>query len=308
MTYTLPINLHDLLRQRTIEGERVECKAGWNPQSALHAVCAFASDFQNLGGGYLVLGVEESDGLPVLAPKGIDPGRIEAVQNEILRVGQSSMQPNYHPFTGVYEIGGRTIHMLWVPGGETRPCKARVCLARGATEWEYYILRQSSTVRARGSDERELLSLAATVPFDDRYHQGAPLDDLLPRLIEGFLRDVGSDFSLQKTLSTETLGRRMNIVVGLLEACLPKNVGLLFFAAPHRFFPTTQIDVVWSPDGPGGDRFEEKEFRGPLAVILREAIEFIDRNYLKETVIKHPHQPEAERFWNFPLAAIEEPL
>ena len=45
-----------------------------------------------------------------------------------------------------------------------------------------------------------------------------------------------------------------------------------------------------------------------MAVILREAIEFIDRNYLKETVIKHPHQPEAERFWNFPLAAIEEAL
>ena len=31
MTSKLPINLHDLLRQRTIEGERVEYKAGWNP-------------------------------------------------------------------------------------------------------------------------------------------------------------------------------------------------------------------------------------------------------------------------------------
>ena len=135
------------------------------------------------------------------------------------------------------------------------------------------------------------------------------LDDLSPRLIQQFLRAVGSDLALESGLSTETLGRRMNIVGGPAEACFPKNVGLLFFnEAPHRFFPTTQIDVVWFPDGPGGDRFEEKEFRGPLAVILREAIEFIDRNYLKETVIKHPHRPEAERFWNFPLAAIEEAL
>ena len=140
-------------------------------------------------------------------------------------------------------------------------------------------------------------------------NQAASLDDLSLRLIERFLRDVGSDLALETGLSTETLGRRMNIVGGATEACFPKNVGLLFFnEAPHRFFPTTQIDVVWFPDGPGGDRFEEKEFRGPLAVILREAIEFIDRNYLKETVIKHPHQPEAERFWNFPLAAIEEAL
>ena len=101
----------------------------------------------------------------------------------------------------------------------------------------------------------------------------------------------------------------MNIVGGPAEACFPKNVGLLFFnEAPHRFFPATQIDVVWFPDGPGGDRFEEKEFRGPLSVILRDAIDFIARNYLKETVVKHPHQAEAERFWNFPLAAIEEAL
>ena len=101
----------------------------------------------------------------------------------------------------------------------------------------------------------------------------------------------------------------MNIVGGPSEACFPKNVGLLFFnEAPHRFFPATQIDVVWFPDGAGGDRFEEKEFRGPLSIILREAIDFIARNYLKEIVIKHPHQPEAERFWDFPLAAIEEAL
>ena len=120
---------------------------------------------------------------------------------------------------------------------------------------------------------------------------------------------MGSDLALETGLSTEILGRRMSIVDGPAEACFTKNVGLLFFnETPHRFFPATQIDVVWFPDGAGGDRFEEKEFRGPLSIILREAIDFIARNYLKETVIKHPHQPEAERFWNFPLAAIEEAL
>ena len=59
MTGKLPININHLLRQRTIEGERIEYKAGWNPQSVLHTVCAFANDFHNLGGGYVVLGVKE---------------------------------------------------------------------------------------------------------------------------------------------------------------------------------------------------------------------------------------------------------
>jgi len=31
MTTKLPINLHDLLHQRTVEGECIEYKAGFNP-------------------------------------------------------------------------------------------------------------------------------------------------------------------------------------------------------------------------------------------------------------------------------------
>jgi ATP-dependent DNA helicase RecG len=82
---------------------------------------------------------------------------------------------------------------------------------------------------------------------------------------------------------------------------------LLFFnEEPGRFFPATQIDVVYFPEGPGGDQFEEKVFVGPLSQITRDALSFIERNYLKETVIKHPDRPKAERLWNFPLAAIEE--
>lgn len=64
--------------------------------------------------------------------------------------------------------------------------------------------------------------------------------------------------------------------------------------------------MVYFPEGAGGDRFEEKVFQGPIDRITRGAISFIERNYIKETVIKHPDRPEAERLWNFPLAAIEE--
>jgi ATP-dependent DNA helicase RecG len=60
MPSKLPINLADLLRQRTVEGVRIEYKAGWNPESVLHTLCAFANDFYNLGGGYLVIGQDWS--------------------------------------------------------------------------------------------------------------------------------------------------------------------------------------------------------------------------------------------------------
>ena len=310
MTGKLPINIDHLLRRRAIEGERIEYKAGWNPQSVLRTICAFANDFHNLGGGYVVLGVEEQNGRPILPPRGLNPDTIDAIQNELLNLGHSAIQPYYHPFAATYNVDGRTILVLWAPGGETRPYKARVNLSADRNDWAYYIRRHSSTVRARGQDERELLSLAATVPFDDRYRQTASLDDLSHRLIREFLGEIGSELASEaEGLSVEDLGKRLNIIGGPPEAMFPKNVGLLFFnERPHDFFPATQIDVVWFPDGPGGDQFEEKEFRGPLSVILGEAIGYIERNYLKEIVVKYPHKPEAERFWNFPIGAIEEAL
>lgn len=59
---SLPINIEALITQNIIESERIEFKQGWNPQVILHSVCAFANDFNNLGGGYLVVGIAEQDG------------------------------------------------------------------------------------------------------------------------------------------------------------------------------------------------------------------------------------------------------
>ena len=65
----LPINLNDLLRQRTVESERIEYKAGWNPDSIIRTLCAFANDFENLGGGYVVIGQDfDAHGQPIFPP------------------------------------------------------------------------------------------------------------------------------------------------------------------------------------------------------------------------------------------------
>ena len=45
-----------------------------------------------------------------------------------------------------------------------------------------------------------------------------------------------------------------------------------------------------------------------MSIILSEAISYIERNYLKEIVVKYTDKPQAERCWNFPIGAIEEAL
>ena len=305
---TLPMSISSLFHGKAVEWERLEFKEGWNPLEVLHTLCAFANDFHNLGGGYIVVGVAQRDGQPVLPPVGLDAVRLDAVQKEILNLGHSAMQPSYHPVVVPEVVDGKSILILWAPGGQTRPYKAKLRLGKDCKDWGYFIRKGSNTVRAKGPDEPELLSLAATVPFDDRINQRATLNDLSRELIVGFLAEVGSPLvGPGRTLAMPELGRQMNIVDGPREALFPRNVGLLFFnPEPHRFFPATQIDVVWFPEGTGGDKFTEKIFRGPLSRMAREALDFIRRNYISETVIKHPDRAEATRIANFPYAAIEE--
>jgi ATP-dependent DNA helicase RecG len=187
-------------------------------------------------------------------------------------------------------VEGRNLIVLQAPGGQTRPYKAPEAVTAKKKTWRYYIRRYSSTVEAKGDAEQELLSLTAKVPFDDRFNQFARVDDLSKPLMQEFLQEVGSALAVDAPgLSGEALGRQMNLVGGPTESPWPKNVGLLFFnETPDRFFPGVQIDVVWFPEGAGGDRFDEKIFKGPLARMTREALGYIQRNYLRETVIKHP--------------------
>jgi len=131
----LPINVEDLLRQRTVEGERIEYKAGWNPEAVLHTVCAFANDFHNLGGGYIIIGVEEKEGQPVLPPKGVSPKSVDLIQREILELGHHALQPYYHPPIASYELNGKTLVVLWSPGGETSPYPNRRGLFSGGRGW-----------------------------------------------------------------------------------------------------------------------------------------------------------------------------
>jgi ATP-dependent DNA helicase RecG len=48
MPSKLPINLENLLRQRQVEGERLEYKASWNTDAILRTLRALCTDFENL--------------------------------------------------------------------------------------------------------------------------------------------------------------------------------------------------------------------------------------------------------------------
>jgi ATP-dependent DNA helicase RecG len=304
----LPISIPDLFTGTIVEWERLEFKTGWNPEAVLHTLCAFANDLHNWGGGYLVIGVAERDGRPVLPAKGLEAGELDRIQKEILRVSHL-ITPQYHPVVVPYVLDGKHVLVLWAPGGQNRPYKAPISLGGNDKGHAYYVRLGSSTVRARGQSEDELLQLAANVPFDDRVRYDVELSALSLHLIQSHLQEVKSDlFEESGSMDFGRLCTAMQIVDGPLENLRPRNVGLLFFTEnPGRFIPQVQIDVVRFPEGKAGS-IREKRFAGPLGRQLRDALNYVRDTFIVEHVIKRPDRAEADRFVSFPYAAIEEAL
>jgi ATP-dependent DNA helicase RecG len=116
----LPINIEDLVNGQSVEWDRIEFKEGWNPEAILHTIAAFANDINNWGGGYIVVGIEEKDGTPILPPKGLQQGQLDKIQKDIVNIC-NKMSPNYMPVTQPYVLSGKHIFIIWVPGGDIRP-------------------------------------------------------------------------------------------------------------------------------------------------------------------------------------------
>jgi ATP-dependent DNA helicase RecG len=306
----LPVNITELLSGNTVEWERLEFKAGWNPEDVLHSICAFANDINNWGGGYIVVGVQEQDGRPVLPPQGLPVNQLDRIQKELLNLCYQ-ITPHYFPVAEPVDYQGQWLLVIWVPGEQTRPYKAPLYLGKDhKSQKVYWVRRFASTVQVRTeADEQHLLELAAKVPFDDRINHQADLHDLSPTLIRDFLREIRSNLADEaETMSFADLCEQMRLVSGPPEYRKPLNIGLLMFSEqPERFFRGAIIEVIVYHDEVG-DQFTEKRFTGPLHRQLRQALEYVRNQVLREEVRKVSGRAEALRFFNYPYDAVEEAL
>ena len=73
----LPINIENLLVGRSVESERIEFKEGWNPAAIYRSICAFANDFSNIGGGYVLIGVKAKNGIAERPVKGLPDEQLD---------------------------------------------------------------------------------------------------------------------------------------------------------------------------------------------------------------------------------------
>ncbi|MFA9193391.1 ATP-binding protein [Flavobacterium sp. FBOR7N2.3] len=303
----LPINISDLVNGQSIEWERLEFKQGWNPEEIVHTMCAFANDINNWGGGYIIVGIAENEGRPVLPPIGLTPESLDKIQGEVLSLAYQLL-PNYFPLIQPYVLQEQHILVLWCPAGDNRPYTAPITQGKG-TQRAPYIRFGSRSIIAKEDNLRRLQELTARIPFDDRINGKAVIDDLDLGLIQAFLQEVKSDlYEESKQIPFTDLCLNMKIVNGPKEALRPLNVGLLFFSRnPEKYLDRSWIELVIHKDKTGKN-FSEKYFKGPIHHQLRAVLDYFKNNVIEEVVEKVSYKAEANRYFNFPYEALEEAL
>ena len=305
----IPISIDRLLSQRIVEHSRIEYKKGWNRLEILHSICAFANDIDNSGGGYIIIGVEAENGIPIQQFEGLPYDSLDRLQKDLLEMARSKMRPEYMPLAEPVEYQGRHLLLIWVPGGYDRPYKASSTLAKDKSEFAHYVRRYSNTVKANDREIKELHALGEDIPFDDRMNRQAKLEDLSFNRMANYLTKVRSALVEQlDNMPMRDMALSMRIATGPIEYTQPLNVGLLFFANNlEKFFREAHIEVTYIPD-PTGEGMIEREFTGPLDEQLANALLYLKSSVVAEMVHKVPGQAEAVRHFNYPYEAIEEAL
>ena len=189
----LAININDLLNKQKIESNRIEFKKGWNPGSIYHSICAFANDFDDLGGGYIIVGVDTDDktGMAIRPVEGVPIERIDNILQEMVGYN-NKISPYYLPRTSVEEVDGKQLIVIWCPAGSYRPYSVPVNVTAKGTNEYFYIRSGTSSIEARGEALVELRELANRVPFDERGNSDIQLEDISLVLLRDYLVKVGS--------------------------------------------------------------------------------------------------------------------
>ena len=129
----IPVNPVDLLEGDIVESSRIELKENFNPDPITHTICAFANDIDNIGGGYLFIGVKEENGIPVRPVTGLKKEKLDEIQLELIRCCHF-IEPLIIPEIQVEKIDDQFVLLVRVPGGHGRPYKTLVNIPKKKKE------------------------------------------------------------------------------------------------------------------------------------------------------------------------------
>ncbi len=306
----LPINIEDLLNKRRVESNRIEFKASWNPDKIYHTICAFATDLENIGGGYILVGVEEENGMAKRPVKGLNETEIDSIMKDMVGY-DAKISPSYLTKVSPEEVDGKTILVIWAPAGINRPYSVMESVVARKSVPKFYVRSKSSTIEAKGEILDEVRELANRVPFDERGNASVKIDDISGVLVYEYLKKVGSkltaNFAARPLIDVLD---EMDLLTGPIENRQIKNCAVMMFCEhPEKLFPVTQVDIVLFPEGSINNpdmMIEVPKIVGPVPQIIHDTLSYLRTNVVKKKIIKPTDNEKSDKIFNYPYQAFEE--
>jgi len=311
MASILPINVADLLNGKT-ESARLEFKAGWDQETTgvqvVKTICAFANDFQSLGGGYVVIGVAEADSAGPKRVTGLSEEDLDDAQRWLRGRCRGDIKPAYTPVLSPEVIEERNVLVVRVTGSQDGPHQAVAESRRSQreTRWRFWIRIGTETLDAQANGHLTALLEKTALPWDNQVAQDAQLDDLREATVREHLHDVGS--ALRRQQDAATIYRHMGITSSANNHEMPRNVGLLFFSEdPRRWFAGAQIVVAQFAANGAGRVQDEHVFRGPLPAQLHRCLSHLE-GLSRSHVQKQRERTQVRGWVSYPIPVLREAL
>jgi ATP-dependent DNA helicase RecG len=134
----------------------------------------------------------------------------------------------------------------------------------------------------------------------------ATTEDIREMKVREFAKEIKS--GLINISDTRQLYRSLMLTVPINGYDAPKNAALLMFSRdPREWFRGRHLEIVYFPNGPGGDDIIENNCTGGLHEQIWSALRIL-RTYSKHCIRKQEHDFKALHWDDYPEAAYREAL
>ncbi len=308
----------DLKELASRESEQVEWKKNVaNIEDVIRTVTAFSNDFQNMGGGYVVCGAEETKdehGFQKVTYPGLTSGRLKEIEGKVMSDARNKIDPAVTPI--VVELPGenegyRVLVFIIPATGHAHSYRPS-----GKESSTYYVRLSRETVEAKNGVLRELLVRKhALAPWDRRLAERAGIEDIDLLAFREVLQQIGAwnpSIEIEEYFSDAmrisdfipSMGGKRS----LDPAIHPRNFALLLFGnEPTRFFSGAWTKVSFYPGKDRSERTAERhDLTGTIVGQARKALELLkthastayDKESLEPNISKYPERALQEAIIN----------
>ena len=277
-----------------------------------HTICAFANDFENLGGGYIVVGVEEKNGMAKRPVLGVPEEQLDKIQQQMVGFNNKFV-PYYQPQTTVEEVDGKKVLVIRVARGQNRPYTIPIDVTAKQSSPAFYVRSGTSSIVAKGEVLEELRDMASRIPFVERGNPQIKLSDISRIHLKDYLLKVNSrlrEVDLSSDTNLMDVLEQMDLLAGPSENRMIKNVAAMMFCRhQEQFFPVTIARMAIFHEGREKNPNNFKAFpviKGTVPEMIDKVLETLKANVIQERIIKPKDDARSIRFFNYPYQALEE--